>query len=278
MGGYLKIYKLLGLLLLITSCSRVSLPSQSNSTLGESAFIENGPILTFKTDKLTNIYCIDNKSELVKYNNKGEKLFSFTDRTLGNIDYLDVSNPLKIICFYRDYQSVVFLDNTLSVTSKIDLPELGFQDVSAIGLSNDNTIWLYDALDSRVKKITREGRIVIESDLLTPFLKDFNPEFIVEANNYLIINDPANGFHLFDTFGKYLNTAKITGLNTIQIKNNKVLFLKDNTIQSWNVDNYERNSYKIIDESLQGVTGFQLMEKNILLLKNGKIIKKAVKN
>lgn len=272
MARFLKMFKILGLVIIIASC-KVSLPSQSNTIQSDQAFIENDQIISFKVDKLNNIYTIDKRSELTKYGPGGEKLFSYTDRTLGSIDYLDVSNPLKILAFYRDYQSIVFMDNTLSVTSRFNLADSGFQDATAIGLSNDNNLWIYDMLDSRLKKITDDGKVLIESDLLTTYLKDFNPDFIRETNNYLLVNDPTIGFHLFDNFAKYINTAKVGSLKEFQFKDNKVLFVKDDIIQGWDVNNYQRDSFDLTGDPLNMVEHFYLLSDGVMVLTQGKILK-----
>ena len=112
-------YKYFGFVLFFLSC-KVSLPSQVQPIESGEILINNGNIISFKVDKLNNIYTIDKKAELIKYDHKGTRLYTYTDKTLGPIDHLDVSNPLKLLAFYRDYQSLIFLDNTLSVTSRFN--------------------------------------------------------------------------------------------------------------------------------------------------------------
>ena len=276
MERFSKMFKISSFTALLTGYCLI-LISQDDLTTPSNIFIDESHILAFHVDKLNNIYTINQNGELIKYDQYGTNLYTYADRTLGIIDHLDVQNPLKLLAFYRDFQYLIFLDNTLSVTARFDLPELGFQDATAVGLSNDNNIWIYDGLESRLKKIDHDGKVLIESNVLTPYLNDLNPDFILENSNYLLVNDPENGIHLFDTFGKYINTVKVTYINNFQLVNNKVIFVKDDIIQGWDIISYQRDSFFILDPSPKNMESIHLLRDDILILKEGNIIKMKIK-
>ena len=87
-----------------------------------------------------------NKDNLVKFNKEGVPLYNYSNKLLGNITQLDISNPLRPLLFYKDQGIILALDNTLSLQkSEISLNELGLYQTSCISNSNfDNGIWLYD--------------------------------------------------------------------------------------------------------------------------------------
>lgn len=86
---------------------------------------------------------------LTKTNKQGSWEFKLPQ--LGKIKQVDLQNPLKIIVFFQDFNSVVLLDNQLNVTQKIDLSDNTNPLLAlGIGLASGNRIWLYDGLSQKI--------------------------------------------------------------------------------------------------------------------------------
>ena len=98
-------------------------------------------------DQYGYFYIID-QDNLIKYDSEGHTLYHYSNKLLGNIDQIDISNPLRPLLFYKDQGLIIVLDNTLSQQKEpISLNELGLYQTSCIANSNfDNGIWLYDCL------------------------------------------------------------------------------------------------------------------------------------
>ena len=60
-------------------------------------------------DAFGNVYVI-NAMQISKYNALGILQKSFSVKRYGKIDFVDASNPLKILVYYKDFQQVLFLD------------------------------------------------------------------------------------------------------------------------------------------------------------------------
>lgn len=56
-----------------------------------------------------------NKDNLVKFNKEGVPLYNYSNKLLGNITQLDISNSLRPLLFYKDQGIILALDNTLSL-------------------------------------------------------------------------------------------------------------------------------------------------------------------
>ena len=83
---------------------------------------------------------------LFKKNKHNEILYSYSNKNLGKISQVDVSNPLRPLLLYKDMGVICVLDNTLSQQEKnIDLNSLSLYQTNCIANSNfDNGIWLFD--------------------------------------------------------------------------------------------------------------------------------------
>jgi hypothetical protein len=84
-------------------------------------------------------------------------------RKFGTATMIDVSNPLKVLLYYKDFATIVVLDRLLNIRNTIDLRLQNILQAKAIGLSYDNKIWVYDELESKLKKIDEGGQLLLET-------------------------------------------------------------------------------------------------------------------
>ena len=115
-----------------------------------------GDIVAFAADNFDNIYLLNSYDQLKKINEKGDSVAVFNNiRKYGKVAQIDVSNPLRVLLYYKDFSTIVILDRLLSIRGTIDLRKQDIFQVQAICLSYDNKIWLYDEFDHKLKKIGR---------------------------------------------------------------------------------------------------------------------------
>ena len=67
-----------------------------------------------QTDRLGNLYIISKTNQLYKYDSRGNLLGTLNYKYLGNINFIDASNPFELYVFYKELNEVLFLDNNLS--------------------------------------------------------------------------------------------------------------------------------------------------------------------
>src|ERR1051325_2600855 len=89
-------------------------------TVRELNFIE-GSFSDFYVDNLDNVYLLNKDNQVKKLNNKGDSVSVFNAlRKYGDIYSIDVSNPLKILVYYKEFGTIVVLDRFLSSINTID--------------------------------------------------------------------------------------------------------------------------------------------------------------
>ena len=95
-------------------------------------------------DAYRNTYFIKDN---VFYKLEGNKEFTFNDYSLGKLTRADIINPLKILLFYQETNTVVFVDNTLNEIERINLTNLP-DTVFARSVTNtgNNMIWVYNEI------------------------------------------------------------------------------------------------------------------------------------
>lgn len=225
---------ILFMLFFITSCSAKVIHQDSSSY----DLVKEIPIQArlIATDKLQQLYIVTNKNDVIKFSPEGKELFRFTNNTLGELTHIDVTNPFSILLYYPDYLTAYTLDRTLNKTGEFNFLDLNLMDVAAVGLSNDNNVWLYDEVFFKIKKINRSGEVLRESEnLTTQFGLQIQPNFILERENILYVNDPTVGVVVFDVYGQYIKTIDLKNLKSFQIIDEKLIYQEEDELKSFHL-------------------------------------------
>ncbi len=173
----------------------------------------NYEIVDFSVDNLGNIYILSRNGQLKKLDANGDSVAVFNAvRGYGQLYSIDVTNPLKILLYYKDFGTVLSLDRFLSVRNSLDLRKQNMFQVKAVGLAYDNNIWVFDEQDGKLKKISEEGKVVDQTnDFRLLFDSLPSPEFINDQDGLVYLYDPAKGVYIFDYYGSLKNNLPLKG-------------------------------------------------------------------
>jgi len=200
----------------------------------------------FTTDQTGSYYEIY-ANQIVKIGKNGQRQFSYSNNILGEISSVDVSNPMKILVFFKDFSKIVILDNTLSVRGgALDLNEVSLEETSLVCTSYNNGIWYYNPLKFQLTRLEHSTKNVnISANISNILNKNIQPNFLVEFNNKLYLNDAVNGILVFDIYGTYLKTIPIFGLTTFQVKEKYLLYVnQEGQIETYDFFTLEKSVYK----------------------------------
>lgn len=199
----------------------------------------HGSIAAIAVDNLDNIYLVTTTDRLKKLNAAGDSIGVYNDvKRFGKLYSIDVSNPLKLLLYYKDFSTVVVLDRLLSLRSALNLRQHQIIQTSAVGLSYDNNIWLFDEYENRLKKIDEEGNILLQTDdFRMLFPSSITPRQIIDQNNTVYLYDPTNGLYLFDHYGTFRKKIPITGWASLAITDRYISGISGNQLFFYNPSN-----------------------------------------
>ena len=223
-----------------------------------------GSILT--TDQLGYYYEITN-TEINKYTVNGKLDCSYSNNLLGVIASVDVSNPQKILVYFRDFTKILILDNELAPTSDIiDLTDLELDETSLVCRSYNDGVWYYDPVRFELIRKDQELETTNSSGNLANSLNiNIQANFLVEHNNRLYLNDPKNGVLVFDNFGGYLKTLPLYGLESFQVKDKFMIYTNiSNEIEFYNFFTLEQT--KFYPNKYNNIKGIRLEGNSIFIL------------
>lgn len=188
-----------------------------------------GDIKDFTTDNLGNIYLLSSANQIKKVNQKGDSIAVYNDvKRYGNVFSIDATNPLKVLVYYKDFATVVALDRLLNVRNIIDFRKQNILQVTAVTSSYDNNIWLFDELDSKLKKVDDNGNVLTES---TDFRQIFDsvpsPVVMYDRDGQLYLYDPQKGLLVFDYYGGKKSNLRLLHLYDLQVIDKNTITARD---------------------------------------------------
>ena len=231
-------------------------------------FVIKVSALFFTTDNLQNIYAVTTDYKVVKYDSSGQLLHTYTNKSLGQPTSLDVSNPMKLMLYYKDFSTIVWLDNTLSEIAETQLSPIGIIQSPVACLSQDGNFWVYDEADQRLKKFDNQLHLIKDGTALQNFSDlPIQPFQLKEENQQLYLSDTTQGIFVFDQYGSFSNKISLKGITDFQVENNQLFYQIENKIQSYNFKTLETTSVTLPDSAKQ----FRLEAHFIYLLQQEQI-------
>lgn len=224
--------------LVIILCSFITVfaSAQVNDTAFSLIKTYKGDITAAAMDNLENLYLVSSTGQVKKFGPKGDSVGVFNGiRNNGKLYSIDVTNPLKPLLFYKDFSSVVILDRLLANRTTVDLRRYGIFQPSAIALSYDNAIWVFDAYDNKLRKIDEAGTVQLEtSDFRQLFGKSIAPQKIINDNGLVYLADSAAGIFVFDNYGAFKKRLDLKGWINIEVRNGVIVRLGQSEVVVYN--------------------------------------------
>lgn len=230
--------------------------------------VMKGDIIDFTVDNLDNIYVLNSRNQVKKFNSNGDSAAVYNDvKKFGQATLIDVSNPLKILLFYRDFATVVMLDRFLNVVNTVDLRKQGVLQAKAIGQSYDNKIWVYDELEAKLKKIDEDGKILQETiDFRLLLSQSVMPVKITDENKYVYLYDPAKGVFVFDYFGALKNGILIQHWQNFKVSGKYIFGSKADTLYRYEISSFQYDDWPM-PEPVKNSKSFNFSSSRVYALK-----------
>lgn len=174
-------------------------------------------------DGYRNLYSIKNR---VLYKQGPDGNFKFNDLQLGKITSVDIINPLNIVLFYQDTNTVVLLDNKLSEIDRVHfnrLPE--FFNISTASNASINRLWVFnvDAQQLELFDYRNRFRAVVS--------QPFPGKIISQASNFnycFVLTETK--LRAFNVYGSLIREMEMQGYDKIVQQDENLLALKDNKL------------------------------------------------
>jgi hypothetical protein len=205
----------------------------------------------FTSDNIGNIYTVKG-DEIRKYNTNGELLKIYSNKKLGKITSVDASNPLRVLVFYKDFARVVLLDSQLSENGEgISLEQLSLEQSDLASTSFNNGLWFYNRQNAELIRIDEGLNKVVNTGNLNRILgTELHPNFLMEYNGYVYLNNPADGILVFDIYGTYYKTIPLKNLKNFQVRDEEIFYYEQKQLKAFQTKLLSDYSLPVPDTSI----------------------------
>ena len=202
--------------------------SQNSTTPEISATLTDSTALIAKT-----IWGIDNFKTLYysTENNSFHKkskdtTITYSNFQLGEITSANTFNPLKINLFYKDFNTVVILDNRLAEISKVNFNTIQpYKNISFVSSGYDSSLWLFnqdfqylELYDYKTKKVKLKT-MPVQSNVLD-LKSDYNYCYLL-TENFL---------YVYNYFGSLIQKTKNSGFESLAFSKAHLILKKENRL------------------------------------------------
>lgn len=198
---------------------------------------------TIAADEFKNSYVVNDENNVIKLDSIGKLRAIYSENKYGKVSSLDATNPFTILSFYKDFNTAMTLDINMSAKRLYKFSAAGIKNAAAACMSYDNGIWVFDNADQKLKKINQNYETVTESPAINQMIDlNINPNFMIEREQMIFVNDPKLGIFVFDIFGSYFRSFQITGLNNFQVINKQLVCYKDSKLYTFDIRSSKENT------------------------------------
>ncbi|MDO1502531.1 hypothetical protein Q2T40_20540 [Winogradskyella maritima] len=191
-------------------------------------------VAQFKAEKLLDVdrfgsfyFSMKNNTIIKK---SSDTLIKYANFQLGEIDRLNAFNPLKLNLFYRDFNTVVLLDNRLAEITKIDFNQgEDFKNVSLVSPASDNAFWLFNQDEQRLELFEYLNR---KTKLVTQPVKSNALDLVSDYNSCILLTE--NNIHFYNYFGSMLKKIPNNGYTELAYSDGILILKKENQLYRLN--------------------------------------------
>lgn len=225
--------------------------------------------VSIEKDNLHNVYLISQAGQIKKLNSNLDSVGVFNNiRQFGNIHTLDATNSLKLLVYYKEFATILVLDRFLNVKNTINLRLQNIFQSSAIALSYDNMIWVYDDVEQKIKKLNDNGTVIFESTDLRLVVDSIQPPSqFYDVDGKLYLFNETNGLLSFDYYGAIKNNFGKQQTVGIGLVANSFISISNKKIESQQLNTFTYKTFSLPAE-LADATKLCLGKGKLAVLKN----------
>lgn len=168
-------------------------------------------------------------AENVFYKKTSTQTLEFYDILLGTLTSVDLINPMNAMLFYRESQTVVFLDNRLNETQRVQFNDLEpYRYIQFASVAGEQQLWLFNLDEQRLE------RYDILNNRFLPFLQNVKEPIINMVSTYNFCHlKTATQLQSFNSYGSLINTMELHNATTVTTSFKQIIVLKESELEVW---------------------------------------------
>jgi len=203
----------------------------------------------YGVDTFGNLYYSTNNT---LYKKTPTKTFQYTNFALGTISSVSIYNPLELVVFYKDFNSIIILDNTLNEIQKVAFLD---KNISLVAKAGKNELWLFNTDTQLLELYNYIAKTVVAQSQPQSLL---DPKELQGNTNNVWVKTKENELRKFNIYGteietvnKKIATYSVSKSGKIVLETGKKLYLKSNTLEKIKLNqNLDIKHLTLVDTNL----------------------------
>lgn len=199
------------------------------------------------------------------YKKSAKEVIEYAALNLGEITSVDLINPLKLIVFYQESNTVVVLDNTLAEIRRINFSAIeNFRNVSQATNAGDRRLWIFNMDIQRLELFDYN-----QNKVITEFPPTLLPALELTSNFNVCWVKTQNSIDSYTVYGSLISTYPINEqLHGIREYRGHIFAISEEKLYY-----KEKNATEFINIEIPEIKALQFSIKDeILYIYNGQIL------
>jgi hypothetical protein len=198
----------------------------------------------FACDHFDNVY-VYTKNILKRFNSVGIDEAQYSSLSYGHLNSLDVSDPMQLTLFYKDFNLVQLLDNKLNpIGEPLYLDKLGFTSVDCVCKSRQGGIWIFDSFAQKLVLYSFSNRsIVKEIDILRYTKPIIGVDNIVESGTDIYFYKKQSALNYIDQMGGSFSIAEIYPTSMCQFFDDYIVYVCNKNLMQYSLKSGETRNF-----------------------------------
>ena len=236
----------IGLLLLLLFCSANLNGQQDPSVLRSWP----GTAERIAADPSGKIYLVRN-GILTCFTEQGDSLYSWSDPASGRITGIDLTDPLRLLVYQKDFNLLRFLNNRLApLAEAISLDQLDIPHPLALATSRQGGFWVLDGTTLRLRRYDHQLNLRVESSpLILPDSAGVKGIQLIESADRIWLLVTGVEIRQFDSFGNFVRRIPLKvnfispyGEQLLLVRTDRITLLSDAFLPETPVLEWPRNT------------------------------------
>jgi hypothetical protein len=182
-------------------------------------------------DLAGNAYVLDERYNFVLFKRSADTAQIISLANYGGDAIIDASNELEVFVFFPQNGVGLWFDNQLNNLGKINFFDFGITQPIAAGRSNDGMIWVYDNNSRTLKKLSKQGVLIDESQILNQFISKEKALKIMDNGKWILIQDANDQTFRFEQNLIMKETNSLKG-RVVDLTDNGAVVVDSNAIEN----------------------------------------------
>ncbi|MDD2633973.1 MAG: hypothetical protein PHW82_00570 [Bacteroidales bacterium] len=223
----------------------------------------------FNLDKLGNFYFVK-QNVLTKTDKDLKALYTWDTYYYGDISFVDVSDPLRILIYYADFNTLLFLDKYLTeLRDPVSLDDINIYNSGAIAVAQQGGFWVYNYQNSHIVRVDQNLKIAQNGVNLYAQIKDGEIRELLVSTDYIVLKTDGGNIIVLDKFANFYLKLMAKDDTPICLDNDKLFYIEDKELVIYDLTRKKQSFIKmpvgpVLDIDASGENFYVLAEKSLI--------------